>query len=156
MGLAENRPGGDRRDRRPSRASKSPRRIVRSAQIDFELDFYSKLLERDPFHLSVLRAYAQNLSMRGWYRLALPIDRRLTRLCPENPSVWYNFACTCSRLGRVDAAFQSLERALRLGYRRLRRLVSDPDLRGLRDDPRFQRLLRDVLRSSPRPADFED
>ena len=150
MGLAENRPEGDRRDRRARRASNPSRRSIRHDQIEFELEFYAELLDRDPCHVAVLRAHARNLSIRGWYQRALPIDRRLTRLCPDRPVVWYNLACTFSRLGRIDSAFETLDRALKLGYRRLRRLVSDPDLRPLRDDPRFQRLLRDAMRAAPR------
>ena len=147
MGLAENRHGGDRRGRR---AVASNRPSFRRDQLDFELDFYAELLNRDPCHVAVLRAHARNLAIRGRHLRPLPIDRRLTRLFPERPVVWYNLACTFSRLGHIEAAFETLDRALKLGYRRLRRLVSDPDLRPLRDDPRYQRLLRDAMRTAPR------
>jgi hypothetical protein len=49
----------------------------------------------------------------------------------------------------TEPAFDALRRALDLGYRRLRRLCSDPDLRSLRDDPRFSRLIRSLLRAEP-------
>ena len=150
MGLAENRP--EEGDPRARRARKSARRSFRRDQLEFELEFFADLLDRDPCHVAVLRAHARNLSILGRYQRALPLDRRLTRLRPDRPVVWYNLACTFARLGRIEAAFETLDHALKLGYRRLRRLVSDPDLRPLRDDPRFQRILRDAMRAVPRRA----
>ena len=42
----------------------------------------------------------------------------------------------------IDPAFSVLGRSLELGYRYIQRLRKDPDLKTLRRDPRFLRLLR--------------
>lgn len=118
------------------------RRLREQSQLDFELDFFGRLLERDPLYSSALRAHAQNLAARGHFAKALQVDRRLVRLLPDRPIPWYNLACSYAVLGLIDPAFFALQRALELGYRHLAHLRRDPDLKALRRDPRFARLLR--------------
>jgi Flp pilus assembly protein TadD len=111
-------------------------------QIDFELEFIGRLLERDPLNADALRVHGNNLAARGQYASALQVDRRLVRLLPDRPVPWYNLACSYAVLGMVDPAFAALQRALELGYRHVDHLRRDPDLKSLRHDPRFARLLR--------------
>jgi tetratricopeptide (TPR) repeat protein len=112
------------------------------SQLDFELEFLGQILERDPLYADALRVHGNNLAAKGEYTRALQIDRRLVRLLPERPIPWYNLACSYAVLGMVDPAFASLQRALELGYRHIAHLRRDPDLKALRRDPRFVRLLR--------------
>ena len=70
------------------------------------------------------------------------LDLQLVRLRPDRPVPWYNLACSYALLGMADRAFEALERALRLGYGHIHHLRRDPDLKSLRRDPRFTRLLR--------------
>ena len=89
-----------------------------------------------------LRAQANNLAARGHHARALQLDRRLVRLTPEDAIAWYNLACSYTVLGMIDPGFFALQRALELGYAHDGRLSRDPDLKALRRDPRFGRLLR--------------
>jgi tetratricopeptide (TPR) repeat protein len=118
------------------------RRLREQSQIEFEIDFLSRVLERDPFFVTALRVQANNLAATGQYARALQIDRRLVRLIPDDAIAWYNLACSYTVLGMVDPGFWALQRSLELGYRFLNRLRRDPDLKTLRRDPRFGRLLR--------------
>jgi tetratricopeptide (TPR) repeat protein len=120
----------------------STRRLPGPSQIDFELEFIGQFLERDPLNTAALRVHGNNLAAKGQYARALQVDRRLVRLLPDRPIPWYNLACSYAVLGMVDPAFAALQRALELGYRHLDHLRRDPDLKSLRDDPRFARLLR--------------
>ena len=63
-------------------------------------------------------------------------------LQPDRPIPWYNLACSYAVLGMTDPAVAALQRALELGYRYFEHLRRDPDLKSLRHDPRFIRLLR--------------
>jgi tetratricopeptide (TPR) repeat protein len=120
----------------------STRRLREQSQIDFELEFLGRILERAPFFVEALRVHADNLAARGHYTRALQIDRRLVRLVPEDAIVWYNLACSFAVLGMIEPAFSALQKSLELGYRATVRLRRDPDLKLLRRDPRFARLLR--------------
>jgi tetratricopeptide (TPR) repeat protein len=120
----------------------STRRLREQSQIDFELEFLGRILEREPFFVDALRVHANNLAAKGQYGRALQIDRRLVRLVPEDSIAWYNFACSFAALGMMEAALSALQKALELGYHDAARLRRDPDLKSLRRDPRFARLLR--------------
>jgi len=120
----------------------STKRLREQSQLDFELEFLGRILEHDPFFTDALRVHGNNLAAKGQYARALQVDRRLVRLLPERAIPWYNLACSYAVLGMIDPAFSSLQRALELGYRHLDRVRRDPDLKSLRRDPRFARLLR--------------
>jgi tetratricopeptide (TPR) repeat protein len=120
----------------------STRRLREQSQLDFELEFLARVLERDPFYTDALRVHANNLAAKGYYVRALQIDRRLVRLQPDRAIPWYNLACTYAVLGMSDPAFAALQRALELGYRCIAHVRRDPDLKSLRHDPRFARLIR--------------
>lgn len=132
---------GDSSSERPSSGT-SPRRLREQTQRDFEIDFLERVLERDPFFVDALRVQGNNLAARGEYARTLQLDRRLVRLIPEDAIAWYNLSCTYAVLGMIDPAFSALQRSLELGYRYIARLRQDPDLKPLRRDPRFIKLLR--------------
>jgi tetratricopeptide (TPR) repeat protein len=134
------------RSNEPSSEGPAPetttRRIREQSQLDFEIEFIGRVLDRDPFYADALSVHANNLAAKGLYGRALQIDRRLVRLLPDRAVPWYNLACSYAVLGMVDPAFAALQRALELGYRHIKHLRHDPDLKSLRRDPRFPRLLR--------------
>ena len=65
----------------------------------------------------------------------------LTGLGPPRPGDLYNLACVRARLGKHDAAMESLERAANVGFTDFARIARDPDLAGLRDLAAFKELL---------------
>jgi tetratricopeptide (TPR) repeat protein len=140
MAAPHDRPG------EPSSEGQAPetstRRLREQSQLDFELEFLGRILERDPFYADALRVHANNLAAKGQYGRALQMDRRLVRLLPDRAIPWYNLACSYAVLGMTDPSIAALQRSLDLGYRHLDHLRRDPDLKSLRHDPRFIRLLR--------------
>src|SRR6476620_8387243 len=95
----------------------STRRLREQSQLDFELEFLGRILERDPFFADALRVHANNLAAKGLYGRALQMDRRLVRLMPDRAIPWYNLGCSYAVLGMTDPAIAALQRALELGYR---------------------------------------
>ena len=113
------------------------------SQLDFELDFFSGVLQRFPDYVDVLRLMGHLLTLKGRFHEGLQIDRRLARLRPRDPLVHYNLACSYALLKRADLSIQTLRRAIELGYSDFRYMREDHDLDFIRHDPRFRQLLRE-------------
>jgi non-specific serine/threonine protein kinase/serine/threonine-protein kinase len=58
--------------------------------------------------------------------------------------LWYNLACTAAGAGRRDEAFDYLHRAIEAGYNDAQLIRTDDDLKSLRNDPRFDKLVADL------------
>ena len=112
-------------------------------QLDFELDFFSRILERHPNYVDVLRVQGNNLTLKGRFAEGMQIDKRLVQLRPSDPLAHYNLACSYALLKRPEQALKTLRRAVELGYRDFRYMREDRDLDSIRHDPRFRQLLRE-------------
>jgi adenylate cyclase len=87
---------------------------------------------------------------KDWMRRALLID-------PDNLLMRYNFCCTIARsLGDPEAALDMLGQALERDIGRIvKSAPTDPDLAGLRGDPRFQAMITaaEARLAAAKPAD---
>src|SRR5688572_29844621 len=101
----------------PTTKSHTLVRLGEQNQLDFELEFYDRILERFPNYVDVLRVQGNNLTLKGRFAEGLQIDKRLVRLRPEDPLAHYNLACSYALLKRADHAIKTLRRAIELGYR---------------------------------------
>jgi Flp pilus assembly protein TadD len=117
--------------------------LAERPQVDFELEFFGRLLVRVPDYAEVLRAQASNLTTKGRIREGLKIDQQLVASRPHDPTAHYNLACRYAVLRQRDLALQTLRRAVELGYRDFRFMVRDADLTSIQKDPRFRELLRE-------------
>jgi tetratricopeptide (TPR) repeat protein len=110
-------------------------------QLEFEIDFFERLLVRKADSVEVLRILAELVSRKGLVKRAVELDRRLVELMPDDFLARYNLACSLARAGRSDEAIDSLSRAILLGYDDLSHMETDPDLESLREHPDFRALL---------------
>ena len=78
---------------------------------------------------------------RGEYVAAQEMFERALKREPEAAHIHYGLAATRARLGSVDLALQSLQRALDLQPTLRVRAQHDHDLNPLRNDPDFDRLI---------------
>ena len=122
---------------------KTKRKI--STALRKELAFLESLARRCPQDVDVLKTLGDLYTRTGHYEDGLKTDLELTRLCPREPLVWYNLACSCALLDRTDEALASLERAIVLGYRDVRWIREDRDLNSLKNDRRFDVLLQRLV-----------
>jgi tetratricopeptide (TPR) repeat protein len=123
--------------------NESIRTAQQQTQLDFELDFFERILERNPDFLDVLRVHGNNLTLKGRFGDGLKIDRRLVELRPKDALAHYNLACSYSLMKKVDPALRALRKAIDLGYDDFEYMRQDRDLDAVKRDPRFRQLLRE-------------
>ncbi len=111
------------------------------SQLDFDIDFFEKLLARNGESVEVLRVLGELVSKKGLVHRAVEIDRHLVERLPKDFLARYNLACSLALAGRPDEAMKSLSKAILLGYDDLAHLEVDPDLDSLRERPDFRALL---------------
>ena len=141
------KPGSEKSEDCPPQFAASPCRLadlVRRPQIDFEIDFFERILSRDPNYLEVLANLGELFSRRGCHRRALQVDQRLAQLRPQDPVVAYNLACSYAVLRQAPEALDTLRRAIELGYDDLEHMLGDPDLAPLHSHPEYLRLLQEL------------
>lgn len=106
-----------------------------------ELDFLQAVARRLPEDTNVMRALGDLYTRTGAYADGLRVDEHLSRLCAEDPIVWYNLACSLALSQRADDAFDALNRSVELGYNDYESMKKDPDLASLHGDARFESIL---------------
>lgn len=118
-------------------------RMQSRSQVDFDLEFFGRILQRSPAFIDVLRCQGELLTRKGLHDDALRVDRQLARLLPDDCIVRYNLACSLALVGEVDEAIDELRAAFEHGYSDFGHLEIDGDLDVLRDQPAFQLLLEE-------------
>jgi cytochrome c-type biogenesis protein CcmH/NrfG len=120
-------------------AARSARRGERE-QIDTEITFLEGIVRRDPGYVEALQLLGDDYTRQGRFADGLRVDRQLTELQPTDALAHYNLACSYSLTAQFELAAAALERALDLGYRDVRWLRRDPDLRDLRAHPLYRKI----------------
>jgi tetratricopeptide (TPR) repeat protein len=128
----------------PLREEKPKKTRPENADIEFEIAFFEGVVRRDPNFIEALQILGDAYTKSGQFEKGLKIDQRLRQLCPEDPLVWYNLACSYALLNKLDQAFAALEKAIQLGYTDANWMEKDPDLNSLRADPRYAQI-KDAL-----------
>ena len=100
--------------------------------LDIEIQFLEGVVRRDRRYVEALQLLGDDYTRRGRFKDGLQVDRRLARLCPEDPLVHYNLACSFSLTEEFRKAAHALRKALHSGYRDFEHLRRDSDLEPLR------------------------
>ncbi len=120
----------------------------KSEDIEFQIGFYESIIRENPNFVEALIVLAEIYTKKGMYKKGLALDKRLSKLRPDNPIIHYNLACSLSLLGDITSSFKALKRAISLGYDDFLFMHNDPDLVNLRRDDRFLELMKEVKRSN--------
>ena len=106
--------------------------------LDFEVRFYEKILERKPDFIEALMALGDLYTKKGRYVDGLKVDQKLAQLRPDDATVFYNLACSYSLVNNIDEALGTIKRAIEYGYDNFEYIERDNDLDNLRRDRRFK------------------
>ena len=123
-------------------------------------DGYPALIGSDDRRRDYVHAFQRGITALQSHRHeeAIAAFEACLDVIPGVPICVYNIACVRAEAGDVDAALESLERAVRDGFgareRDLDLLQHDADLAPLRDHPRFDELVAEVRRSRAASAEF--
>ena len=112
--------------------------------LDIEINFLEGVLKRDRGYVEALQLLGDDYTRRGRYEEGLRVDRRLARLCPDDPLVYYNLACSFSLTGEYRKAANALRKAIHYGYRDFDHLRRDKDLVPLREQPIYAALKKEI------------
>ncbi|MHC4848874.1 MAG: protein kinase domain-containing protein [Planctomycetota bacterium] len=109
------------------------------------LEAARKHLELHPDDARALYLGAGALCILGERAQSLDWARRSLQIDSEEPTTLYNVACVYARQGRADEALDSLEAAVRGGFRQRAWIANDPDFESLHEHERFQVLIKDLV-----------
>jgi serine/threonine protein kinase/tetratricopeptide (TPR) repeat protein len=101
-----------------------------------------KHLELDPDDARALYLGAGALSQLGERKRSVEWAARALAVDPEDSGVLYNVACAYALAGETHAALDCLEKAIHNGFGHREWIEHDSDLNSLRQDPRFEALLK--------------
>lgn len=108
--------------------------------LDVEIGFLEGLVRRDPEYVEALQLLGDDYTRRGRVQDGLSVDKRLAGLCPDDPTIFYNLACSHSLAGDVEDAAAALDRAITLGFHDFKSISRDPDLKALRQHPLYRNI----------------
>jgi tetratricopeptide (TPR) repeat protein len=102
---------------------------------------YEAIIKLEPQNAGAWARRALALHSLGRHTEAVVAYERSLEINSQQPLTLFNLARTLALLGDKGKAFNALTKALEVGYSQPLALETENDLRGLRDDPRFKRLV---------------
>jgi serine/threonine protein kinase/Flp pilus assembly protein TadD len=109
-------------------------------------DILPRYLERNPHDARARNCYGVELSLAGRMDEGRAQADQALAEAPEDPMVLYATACYHALYGDRGYALDMLERAFKAGFANLSYIEHDPDLRSLREDPRYHELVHPTHR----------
>jgi serine/threonine protein kinase/tetratricopeptide (TPR) repeat protein len=106
------------------------------------LQVVERHLELNPDDLRALCLAGISLAQVGEYERALAVAAKALELDSDDSAVLYNVACVQALSGEIEQAITCLDKAITNGFGHREWLENDSDLISLRDDPRFEALLK--------------
>ena len=118
-----------------------------SGQVIAASDLLEEVLAQNPNLHGVRPFLAMCLSARGEHDAArAELNEDVKRNAAVDPDLAYAVASVYALEGDRDQTFEWLQRSVALGNENKPLFENDPNLKGVRDDPRFAELIRMITR----------
>ena len=106
------------------------------------LDAGVKTDRLNPYTIAVRIHLGNSFLERGEYEKAIEQYQRGLEIEPKNSLIYYNLACSYSRMKKIEPALDALEKSVEYGYRDGQWMQKDADLDNLRDQPRYKAIVQ--------------
>jgi len=126
------------------RKEHAPKIIRKKEDVDFEIAFYEEILKSTPMFIEALIVLGDLYTKAGLWQKGLEVDLKLSRLRPEDATIFYNLACSYALLNQTRLALSTLTRAIDFGYDDFEHLKGDTDLDNLLKDEHFQQYIKQL------------
>ena len=87
----------------------------------------------------------------GNFEKSLELSQKMHEMRPDDTRPIYNIACAHCLMGDKAKAFDWLEKAIAKGYSDADHMANDFDLRTIRGEPRFRRMLKELRDRKRKP-----
>ncbi len=124
-----------------STAKNAHNKAIFDENIDNALKEFSLAIEKAPDYADAYSNRGVAYMQQRKYNKALEDLKKAKELKSESPSIRYNLACLYSLKGDVDFGLDELDAALANGFSDYESLRRDPDLKNLRKNSEFKRVL---------------
>ncbi|MDP4218962.1 MAG: FlgO family outer membrane protein [Bacteroidota bacterium] len=123
----------------------------RNRYIDESIPLYELYLEKNPAVSGVRVQFALNLANRDLKEEAHRQIALILKATDVPPVIYYNIACTYSRLKEIKPALEMLKKSFEKGYNPGEAVNKDPDFANIRDLPEFKEIAKRMMASKRTP-----
>lgn len=121
--------------------------LLQKKEIDFNIGFYEGVLKENPCLVECLDFLGNAYTTKGMHEEGLEIDKKLSRLRPNDSVIIYNLACSYSLTEEIDLAISTLKKSIELGYDDIEQLETDSDIDNIRSDKRYTELINGLRKN---------
>ena len=118
--------------------------MVRLEEWDQAIDYFQKTLSLDRSYYQAYVSLGATYNRKKMYSEAEENLLQAIALEPDYGPAYYNLACIQAQRGEKPAAVASLKKAVEKGFVDREFILNDSDLEGIRNEPDFQVLIKDL------------
>jgi tetratricopeptide (TPR) repeat protein len=108
---------------------------------DSAIEQYQRVIARHPESIDAIYELATLYADKGQYASAISYMEQAISLQPDNPAHDYNLACLYAMQENAPEALSWLKKALDKGYKNWDQIMTDEDLKSIRDSNEFKKLM---------------